>query len=302
MSERGFGYRQKTKIKPEEWEKMKKLVENTKIKPRQTVEEIEAQRGVKLWGYVRCSHQDSIDSGLGIEAQRRLISRWADFIREQHPDLPELEFIEEDKEVSAYKVPLKLRPAGKILHQSLQSGDHVVFAYLDRAWRNTEDCLHTLRLWRNRGVTVHFANQHIDTSTAQGEMLLTILAACAKMDSHLKSERVKEVFCGFKAKSRLANGHAPMGFKLVGKSGVNRVAVPDPEARRIMGEIIRVRDLYKWTWPEISDYIEKWLSEQLGRPYTLPWKKRKWSYQRCSRAYDAELKLRTKSEKKMIGN
>ena len=149
---------------------------------------------------------------------------------------------------------------------------------------------------------VHFADQHIDTSTVTGEFVLTIMAACAKMESQTKSDRNKEVCRGFPAKGRLNNGHAPMGFKLIGKSGVNRVAVPDPEARRIMGEIVRVRDLYKWTWPEISDYVEKWLSEQFGRDYTQPWKKRKWSYQRCSRAYNAELKLRAKSEKKMIGN
>ena len=79
--------RQRNKIKPEDWEELKRLVENTKIVRRQTVEEIEAQRGVKLWGYVRCSHQDSIDSGLGIEAQCRLILRWAEFIREQYPRL-----------------------------------------------------------------------------------------------------------------------------------------------------------------------------------------------------------------------
>ncbi len=298
MSNRGLGYRQKLKIKPEDWEELKRLVENTKIVRRQTVEEVEAARGVKLWGYVRCSHQDSIDSGLGIEAQCRLISRWAEFIREQYPQLPDVEWLEEDKAVSAFKVQLKLRPAGKILHQSLRAGDHIVFAYLDRTWRNTEDCLSTLRLWTERGVTVHIANLHVNTKTWQGKMLLTVIAACAEMESGMKSERVKEVFAGFKAKGRLANGHAPMGFKLVGKNGVNRVAVPDPETRRIMGEIVQVRDLYKWTWPEISDYIEKLLSEQLGRDYTQPWKKRKWSYQRCSRAYDAELKLRAKASKK----
>ena len=62
-------------------------------------------------------------------------------------------------------------------------------------------------------------------------------AACAQMDSAMKSERIKEVFAGFPAMGRLGNGHAPMGFKLVGKRGKNRRAVPDPEQRRIMGEI-----------------------------------------------------------------
>ena len=229
--------RQRNKIKPEFWEELKRMVEDAKIKPRKTIEEIEAERGVKLWGYVRCSHQDSIKSGLGLDAQHRLIIREAEYVKEQYPELPDVDWLEEDEAISAYKVNLKDRPKGKILHRSLRKGDHVIFAYLDRAWRNTEDCLTTIRLWKERGVTVHFANQHIDTSTVMGELVLTIMAACAKMDSQMKSERNKEVCRGFPAKGRLNNGHAPMGFKLAGKSGINRVAIPDPEQRALWARL-----------------------------------------------------------------
>jgi DNA invertase Pin-like site-specific DNA recombinase len=291
-------YRQRNKISKEEWEAISKLTENAVILPIHTSEsEVEPDRGPALWGYVRCSHQDSIDSGLGLEAQRRLISRWAEFIQEEHPDLTEIRWIEEEKAVSAYKVKLMDRPGGKKLHRSLHEGDHVVFAYLDRIWRNTEDCLTTLRLWTQRGIIVHFANLHIDTNSVQGKLLLTVLAACAEMDSGMKSERIKEVMRGLKAAGRTTNGKAPLGYKLTGVKGQRRALAPDPEARRIMGEIIRVRDTYHWTWPEISDYVEQWLSEKLGKPYTQPWKKRLWSLGRCTRAYNAELELRAKASK-----
>jgi DNA invertase Pin-like site-specific DNA recombinase len=291
-------YRQRNKISKEEWEAISKLTENAVILPIHTSEiKIEPDRGPALWGYVRCSHQDSIDSGLGLEAQRRLISRWAEFIQEEHPDLTEIRWIEEEKAVSAYKVKLMDRPGGKKLHRSLHEGDHVVFAYLDRIWRNTEDCLTTLRLWTQRGIIVHFANLHIDTNSVQGKLLLTVLAACAEMDSGMKSERIKEVFRGLKAAGRSCNGKAPFGYKLTGVKGQRRALAPDPKARRIMGEIVRVRDTYDWTWQKISDYVEKWLSEKLGRPFTQPWKKRFWSLGRCTRAYNAELELRAKASK-----
>jgi DNA invertase Pin-like site-specific DNA recombinase len=291
-------YRQRNKISKEEWEAISKLTENAVILPIHTSEsEVEPDRGPALWGYVRCSHQDSIDSGLGLEAQRRLISRWAEFIQEEHPDLTEIRWIEEEKAVSAYKVKLMDRPGGKKLHRSLHEGDHVVFAYLDRIWRNTEDCLTTLRLWTQRGIIVHFANLHIDTNSVQGKLLLTVLAACAEMDSGMKSERIKEVFRGLKAAGRSCNGKAPFGYKLTGVKGQRRALAPDPKARRIMGEIVRVRDTYDWTWQKISDYVEKWLSEKLGRPFTQPWKKRFWSLGRCTRAYNAELELRAKASK-----
>jgi DNA invertase Pin-like site-specific DNA recombinase len=100
---------------------------------------------------------------------------------------------------------------------ALRNGDHVIFAYHDRAFRNTEDCLATLRVWKERGITVHFANLHVDMNDPKGAFMITVMAGCAQMDSAMKSERIKEVFSGFEAMGRLGNGHAPMGFKLVGK-------------------------------------------------------------------------------------
>jgi len=128
-------------------------------------------------------------------------------------------------------------------------------------------------------------------NTPQGELLVAVMAACAQMDSAMKSERIKEVFAGFPAMGRLGNGHAPMGFKLVGKRGKHRCAIPDPEQRRSMGEIVRVRDKYKWTFDAISDHIDQWLADTEGRKRTPRWE-REWSSQRCRRAYYVELALR----------
>ena len=252
-----------------------------------------------LFGYIRCSHQDSMDSGLGIDGQHRLITAWGNFLRVQYPELPEVTWIEEEKAISAYKVPLTRRPGGKLLNRSLQNGDHVVFAFLNRAWRNTEDCLSTVRKWESRGVIVHFANLHISTNTAQGKLLLTIMAACAEMDSTMKSEQTKAAMAYFPSVGRMRNGHAPMGFKLIGQRGMRRAAVPDPEARRIMGEIVRIRDARKCSWRDVSDYVSEWIDNHKDEIKNKSL--HRWSVDRCQRAYNVELELQDAARKKDAG-
>jgi DNA invertase Pin-like site-specific DNA recombinase len=299
--------RQKGRISPEEWEAIQAYKAELK---RQIAEVEEAERQERrrlqpprLYGYIRCSHRDSEESGKGLKAQHDIIERWVEFIRRDYPSLPPEVTWVEDLSVSAFKIPFAVRERGSLLHAGLNDGDHVVFAYHDRAFRNTVDCLTTLKDWKKRGVVVHFADIRVDISTAQGEMFITSLASHAQMESGMKSERVKEVFSAFKDQGRKSNGHAPMGFKLVGQRGANgkwaKVHVaPDPEARRVMAEIVRVRDKYGWSFAKISDYVEEWLAAQQSRQASKPWEKRKWAVLRCARAYKEELALR----KRMNGN
>ena len=67
-----------------------------------------------------------------------------------------------------------------------------------------------------------------------------------------------------------------------------RYAVADEKTRAIMAEVVRLRDEEGWTWQEISDSIESRLCEYEGRE--MPdgvWRKRKWPFQKCHRAYHA---------------
>jgi DNA invertase Pin-like site-specific DNA recombinase len=290
------GARQRNKITPEEREMVRRYLEGLKQEQarieRAMQEEVEAAREPQLWGYVRCSHEDSKASGRGEDAQCGSIKREAEYVRGTHPELSDIEWAQEQDPVSAYKVPLRQRPAGREMNRQLRQGDHVVFAYLDRVFRDTEDCLTTLKDWKKRGVTPHFADVRIDMNSAMGEMLITILAACARMESAMKSERIKGTFVEMAKEGRKSNGHAPMGYKLVGQKGTRRKMIMDWDARRIMGEIVRVRDTYHWPWRKISDYVEQWLAEKFNRKPTPPWERRKWHFQHCARAYTAEIELR----------
>jgi hypothetical protein len=77
-----------------------------------------------------------------------------------------------------------------------------------------------------------------------------------------------------------------MGFKLVGHKvrgkWIHATIAHDHDQRRIMGEIVRVRDKYGWPFDKIGDYIDQWLAETEGRKRTPRWE-REWSSQRCRR-------------------
>ena len=253
-----------------------------------------------ICGYIRCSHQDSKDSGLGEEGQKRIIERWAALIMETYHIKGPIRWFHEPAAVSAFKKRLIFRNKGGDMNQFLHGGDHVIFAYLDRAFRNTEDCLGTLRVWKTRGITVHFANLHVDMNTPMGPFLVAVLAAGAQMESAMKSERIKEVFAGFPALGRVRNGHAPIGYKLTGKKGMHRAVVPDIAQRLIMAEVARFRE--SWipnpSWERVADYVNKWCNKQDIQAGKNPLQWKRITEYRCRELYKAELKLREKRNQK----
>ena len=70
--------------------------------------------------------------------------------------------------------------------------DLVLVWKLDRAFRSTLHCLRTLEAWQRQGVDFACLTQNVDTTSAEGQLLLTILAAVAEFERSLIAERVKE--------------------------------------------------------------------------------------------------------------
>ena len=189
-----------------------------------------------------------------------------------------------------YRRRLITRPEGKRLNKSLRPGDHVVFPRLDRAFRDMYDLVDTIRMWEERKITVHFVEEGLDLSTPFGRAMMHIIGAIAQLHSEYTSERNKESAARMKAQGRPAGGKAPPGFKWVGKKGKRHLA-PDPEQRRVMQEIVHLRDTLGWSWARISDHIETTLAERESRRAVPRWSKRKWSGSRCRLGYKAEKRL-----------
>ena len=77
----------------------------------------------------------------------------------------------------------------------LTRGDRVVVTKLDRFARSTQDALNTMATFTERGVSLVVLNMGgdvVDTSTAIGKLLITVLAGIAEFEADLIKERQRE--------------------------------------------------------------------------------------------------------------
>lgn len=71
----------------------------------------------------------------------------------------------------------------------LQSGDTLVITKLDRLARSTRDLLNIMQRLETTGIKLHVLDQQIDTSTATGMLLFTMLGAIATFENDLRKDR-----------------------------------------------------------------------------------------------------------------
>ena len=81
------------------------------------------------------------------------------------------------------------------LLERVTMGDTVVVTKLDRFARSTQDALNTMATFTERGVSLVVLNMGgdvVDTSTAIGKLLITVLAGIAEFEADLIKERQRE--------------------------------------------------------------------------------------------------------------
>ncbi len=91
-------------------------------------------------------------------------------------------------------MPFQKRPEAQKLVSALKSGDIVVIAKLDRGFRDTTDCLNTVKWLQQKKVTLKILDIALDVSTPIGEMILTIMASVATFERKRIAERIKDGF------------------------------------------------------------------------------------------------------------
>lgn len=131
-----------------------------------------------------------------------------------------------DEGVSAFK-HLGKRPGGAELLRMIESGSarHVVAFKLDRLFRNAADALAMTETWNRSGVALHLVDMGgaaLDTASATGRMMLTMLAGFAEFERALTVERTAAAL-GHKKAHRLAYGPTPFGYE---RKGAALVAHP----------------------------------------------------------------------------
>lgn len=219
----------------------------------------------RVFGYIRCSHIKSLESGLGLAAQRTGVESYVEKLCNQHPDLESMGIYSDDA-VSAFTVPFAKRPSGKEIYDQLQPGDHLVVYRLDRAWRSIQDASHMTEQLIKRGIHIHFVSDGISTLDKFGVMTFTTLAYVAWMESHLISMKSKEVAASLRAKGRHYGGLLHIGYlKVQKRKGKKKLALNMKEvARREM--IARLYHEYGLSINQIRDILILWKADVSGLP------------------------------------
>lgn len=163
---------------------------------------------MKAIGYIRVSTEDQAREGISLDNQESKVRAYA--------DLHGLELVEviRDEGVSGKSLE---RSGFERLQGILDAGkaQTVIVYKLDRLSRKTVDILNTLEAWEKKEIVFHSITDNIDTKTAAGKFLLTILSALAQMERDLIAERTIDAL-SYKKKNREWLGRVPFGYRIEG--------------------------------------------------------------------------------------
>lgn len=182
--------------------------------------------------YVRVSTEEQATFGVSVDAQ---IERAENYLKSQGLKCSQ---VYREEGVSAAK-PLEDRPAGALMLERVREGKvkRIVAMKLDRLFRSAEDALRMTREWDKQGVALHLMDaggQAMDTSSAMGRMLLSVLAIVAEMERNLIAERTAMAMA-FMRKRGIVYGHTPYGSQRTG-DGISRTMQQDGRTQILSGE------------------------------------------------------------------
>ena len=80
----------------------------------------------------------------------------------------------------------------QLLLTKARKDDHIIVTKLDRLGRNTSDMIRIIEDLHERGITVQFLDDGINTEGSMGKMVVTILAAVAQAERERILERTNE--------------------------------------------------------------------------------------------------------------
>ena len=159
--------------------------------------------------YIRVSTDEQARHGVSLDAQEERLRAYC-----KMRGLDVVEVIR-DEGVSAFK-HLATRPGGaRLLHLvATCEADHVVALKLDRLFRRAVDALALTAALYKAGIALHLVylwGTAMDTSSATGRMMLTMLSGFAQFERDLISERTGAALA-YKRRKREVYGSTPYGF------------------------------------------------------------------------------------------
>ena len=172
---------------------------------------------MKAVGYIRVSTADQADNGVSLDAQRARIEAWAT------ANGCELVGVHVDTGLSGKRSDN--RPALQAALAEVTACSGVLVAYsLSRLSRSVADTLAISERLQAAGAELVSLTEKLDTSSAGGKMLFTLLSAFAQFERDLTSERTAAALQHKKQQGQRV-GQIPFGYALA-DDGVSLVEVP----------------------------------------------------------------------------
>ena len=180
--------------------------------------------------YVRVSTEEQVKEGVSLDAQEERLRGYC-----MMSGLEIVAIIREEG-VSA-KIALSHRPGGREMMRLVRAKEvqHIVGMKLDRLFRDAEDCLRQTREWDRAGITLHLLDlggQAVNTSSAMGRMMLTMVSAFAELERNLIAERTTSALA-HKKQHREAYSPTPYGYQREGDR-----LIPDPHELAVVARIL----------------------------------------------------------------
>lgn len=150
--------------------------------------------------YLRVSTADQAEHGVSLDAQKERLTAYA------IANGLTVAGILRESAISG-TIPLADRPEGEKLTQMVSSGQvrHVIALKLDRLFRSAVDALSTTAEWDKQGIALHLVDmggQSLNTGSAMGRMMLTMMAGFAQFERDLTAERTTSALAHKKANSQ----------------------------------------------------------------------------------------------------
>jgi putative DNA-invertase from lambdoid prophage Rac len=174
-----------------------------------------------VYAYVRVSTDRQAEEGESLGVQERTIAGYA----MMHGMAVDRTFVE--RGVSGAK-PIAQRPEGAKLLETLQPGDVVIAAKLDRLFRSALDALEVHAQFIKRGIGLHLIDLGGDIANGLSKLFYTIAVAFAEAERDRIRERVLGSKADQKKRGRFLGGTAPFGWRVVADGAL--VEVPEQQA------------------------------------------------------------------------
>lgn len=216
--------------------------------------------------YIRASTDDQRNS---LEAQRE---RLADYCRYKGIHLVDT-FV--DAGVSG-STPFDQRPEGRaLLDFRAQAGiTEIIFTKVDRAFRDAADCMITIKGMHAEGIEVHALDLDLDTTTANGKLMLGMMALLAEWELNRRRERQEEVLTVLRDQSRVI-GEVPYGYLAVEdatlpdskRGNTARRLIPDPDEQATLQTIFELAGEHGWGAKRIATWLtNEGIPTKKGKP------------------------------------